>query len=259
MSVARRIGPPGRVATVFSAKSGSGKTTLTTNLSAMLAASGTRSVCLVDLDLVHGDVASMLDIEPQRTLADGVPLTGTLHQSNVHMVLTATSAGFDCVLAPTEPGEAEQVPVTLIGKLLTKLAWLYDHVVVDTTAQFTAHTLAALDHSHQHVLLTTPDRPALTSLRRTLDMLDMLPYDHIPRHIVLNRCDSRIGLDAGDIEGVVKSPIAAELPFSWEVTAAVNIGVPLVALRPEHPYSEAVRRLVAEHIAAPRFSRDAQT
>jgi pilus assembly protein CpaE len=258
MSVDPRNGPPGRIATVFAARSGCGKTTLTTNLAAMLGAGGTRSVCLVDLDLAFGDVASMLDIEPQRTLADGVPLTDRLHQSNVHTVLTPTAAGFDCVLAPTEPGEAAQVPVALIGKLLTKLAWLYDHVVVDTPAQFTAHTLAALDHSDQHVLLTTPDRPALASLRRTLDMLDMLPYDHIPRHIVLNRGDSRIGLDADDIQGVIKNPIAAELPFSWEVTAAVNIGVPLAMLRPEHQYSEAVRRLAAEHIAAPRFSHDPQ-
>ncbi|HEX6351485.1 AAA family ATPase [Actinophytocola sp.] len=258
MSVARRIGPPGRVTTVLAAKSGCGKTTLATNLAALLGAGGVRSVCLVDLDLAFGDVANMLDIEPQRTLADGIPLTGSLHQSNVHTVLTTTSAGFDCVLAPTEPGEAEQVPVALIGKLLTKLSWLYDHVVVDTSAHVTVHTLAALDHAHQHVLLTAPDRPALSSMRRTLDMLDMLPYDRIPRHVVLNRCDSRIGLETSDIEEVLKHQVAAELPFAWEVTAAVNIGVPLAALRPDHQYTEALRRFIAAHIAAPRFSRDPQ-
>jgi pilus assembly protein CpaE len=259
MSGVRRIGPPGRIATVFAGKGGCGKTTLATNLAAALRADGSRSVCLVDLDLRSGDMADMLDVEPQRTLADATPLTDSLHQSNVHVAITTMAAGFDCVLAPTEPGEAEQVPVALVGKLLTKLSWLYDHVVVDTAADLTAHTLAALDFSHQHILLATPDRPALSGLRRTLDVFDLLPYDLVPRHIVLNRCDSRVGIDAGDIEAMVKSPVAAELPSCWDVSAAVNLGVPLVALQPEHPYSQAVRRLAVEHLAAPRFSRDPQT
>jgi Flp pilus assembly CpaE family ATPase len=251
------VAPTGQVTTVFAARSGCGKTTLATNLAAVLGAGGARSVCLVDLDLAFGDVAGMLGLEPQRTLAEGIPLTSRLHQSNVHTVLTTTAfSRFDCVLAPTEPGEAERVPVALVGKLLAKLTWLYDHVVVDTPAQLTAHTLAALDSSHHHVLLTTPDRPALVSLRRTLDTLDMLSYDHIARTIVLNRGDSRVGLDVSDVEDLVRSPVAARLPYCWEVPAAVNLGVPLAALRPEHRFSEAVRRFAAEHVVAPRRSRD---
>jgi pilus assembly protein CpaE len=251
------VAPPGRVTTVLAARSGCGKTTFATNLATVLGADGAESVCLVDLDLAFGDVAGMLGIEPQRTLAEAIPLTSQLHQSNVHTVLSTTAfSRFDCVLAPTEPGEAERVPVALVGKLLTKLAWLYDHVVVDTPTQLSAHTLAALDSSHHHVLLTTPDRPALACLRRTLDMLDVLSYDHILRTVVVNRGDSRVGLDVSDVEALVRSPVAAGLPYCWEVPAAVNLGVPLAALRPEHRFSEAVRLFAAEHVAAPRRSRD---
>jgi pilus assembly protein CpaE len=248
------VRPPGRVATVLAAKGGCGRTTLATNLAAVLGESGTRSVCLVDLDLTFGDVAGMLSVQPRRTLVDAVELAGRLNQKNVHKALTTSAPVLDCVLAPTAPGA--HVPVALVGELLTTLAWLYDHVVVDTPATLTAHTLAALDASHQHIVVATPDRPALAGLRRTLDVLDMLPYDHVPRHIVLNRCDERVGLGEAEIDGAVKHPVAARLPSCVDVPAAVNLGVPLAMSRPEHPYSDAVRRLASEHVAAPRFSRD---
>src|SRR5262245_30867680 len=108
MSV-RRIAPPGRVATVLAAKGGCGRTTLATNLAAVLAETGTRSVCLVDLDLAFGDVAGMLSVPPRRTLVDAVELAGRLNQNNVHRALTTSTPVFDCVLAPTEPGA--HVPV----------------------------------------------------------------------------------------------------------------------------------------------------
>lgn len=248
------IRPPGRVATILAAKGGCGRSTVATNLAAVLAERGARSVCLVDLDLTFGDVAGMLSVQPRRTLVDAVELAGRLTQHNVRKAVTTSASGFDCVLAPTEPGA--HVPVTLVGELVTTLSWLYDHVVVDTPAVLTAHTLAALDASHQHLVVATPDRPALAGLRRSLDVLDMLPYDHVPRHIVLNRCDERVGLADDDIDGTVKHPVTARLPSCVDVPAAVNLGVPLATLRPAHPYSDAVRRLATEHIAAPRFSRD---
>ena len=71
---------------------------------------------------------------------------------------------------------------------------MFDYVVVDTPAQFSEHVLTAMDVSAHHVLLTTPDVPALKNLRVTLDMLDLLSYPREIRSIVLNRSDSKVGL-----------------------------------------------------------------
>ena len=59
----------GQILTVFAAKAGYGKTTLATNLALALRADGARRVCLLDLDLECGDVASVLDLSTTRTLA----------------------------------------------------------------------------------------------------------------------------------------------------------------------------------------------
>ncbi len=238
-------GPHGRVITVFAAKGGCGKTTLATNLAAVLHNGGTRRVCLVDLDLSFGDVASTLAMIPRRSLADA---NGRLDTERVANVVTPYLNGFDCLLAPAGPGEGDRVPPSRVGELLTALAGAYDYVVVDTPAQFSATVLAALDASHHQVLLTTPERPALKNLRLTLDMLDLLAYPRDARAIVVNRSDSAVGLTTGEVEQLVRNPIAGLLPSRRDVPASINRGVPLAITHPDHVVTTAIRRLVDEHL-----------
>jgi pilus assembly protein CpaE len=248
----------GRVLTVFAAKGGYGKTTLATNLAVVLNAGGARRVCLVDLDLAHGDVANMLSLQPAGSLADAVTADGSglLDVAAIGSLVTRISTGLDGVLPPVVPGEAARVPAALVGDLLAILPSLYHFTVVDTPAPFSGHVLTALDHSHYHVLLTAPERLALHNLRLTLDMLDMLSYRRASRSVVLNRCDARVGLTTDEVERTIKTPIAGALPSSWDVSTSINRGVPLTVAHPEHRYSRAVRRFVESHITAARFSKD---
>jgi Flp pilus assembly CpaE family ATPase len=252
--------PRGHVLTVFSAKGGCGKTTIATNLAVTLNQAGQR-VCLVDLDLAFGDVAITLQLTPTHTIVDVAALGGALDEQQVSSLLTPHLPGLDCVLAPVVPGDAERVPATLTAALIDVLAGMYDYVVIDTPAQITEHVLAALDASHQHILLTTPEIPALKNLRLTLDMLDLLAYEGRSRTIVLNRSDEQVGLSEADIERVVRSPISGRIPSSRDVPISINRGVSIAAQSPDHPVSVAIRQFVASHVhhapepAAPRRAR----
>jgi MinD-like ATPase involved in chromosome partitioning or flagellar assembly len=248
-------GPGGNVVTVFSAKGGCGKTTLATNLSVVLARAGQR-VCLVDFDLTFGDIAITLGLTPKRSIADLATLGDELDEAKVATLVTPYQPNLDCVLAPVVPGEAERIPVTSTAAMVDVLSGMYDYVLIDTPAQVTEHVLAALDASHQHILLTAPEIPALKNLRVTLDMLDLLSYDRAGRTIVLNRSDAQVGLTEADIERVVRNPIAGHIPSSRDVTVSINRGQPLAAALPDHPVSLAIRQFVAEHVhqAAPAAS-----
>jgi len=162
--------------------------------------------------------------------------------------VTPFRAGLDCVLAPARPGDSAKVSPERVGELLSALSTVYDHVVVDTPSQFSATVLAALDVTHHQILLTTPERPALKNLRLTLDMLDLLSYPRETRAIVVNRSDSRVGLTTGELEQLVRNPIAGLLPSRRDVPASINRGVPLALTSPEHVVTTAVRRLVDEHL-----------
>jgi Flp pilus assembly CpaE family ATPase len=240
----------GQVITVFAAKGGCGKTTLAVNLAASLAAGGTRSVCLVDLDLSFGDVGICLRAEPVRTIVHGLGMVGHVDAAGASSLLTACRPGLSALLAPVEPGDAERIPAALVGELLEVLPTMFDFVVVDTPSAFSEHVLAAMDASHHHVLLTTPDVPALKNLRVTLDMLDLLSYAHDIRSVVLNRSDAKVGLSMDDIDRVVRSDIRAHVPSSRDVPISVNKGNPIVIDLPRHPVSEAISRFAREHVLA---------
>jgi Flp pilus assembly CpaE family ATPase len=233
------------VLTVFSAKGGCGKTTTATNLAVALAADGAHRVCLVDLDLAFGDVAISLQLAPDVTIADAIDAADSLDADGARNLLTPWGKGLDCVLAPVAPGDAQRVPARLVTRLLELLRGQVDYLVVDTPAEFSEHVLAALDLSDQHILLTTPDLPALKNLRLTLDMLDMLGYARGGRAVVLNRAGSKVGITEADVERVVAARPTVQLPSSRDVPASVNRGVPLVSAEPDHRFSAGIRQLAA--------------
>jgi pilus assembly protein CpaE len=241
----------GQVLTVFAGKGGCGKTMLATNVAVALHAAG-RRVCVVDLDLEFGDVATALKLVPQRNLASADPHGRSLDAAGVTDLVTPFLHGLDCVLAPNAPGVAERIPLALIEELLTVLPTIYDDVVVDTPARFSTVALTALDLSHHHVLVATPEMLTLNALRRTLDSLDLLSYQRRARSIVLNRSDPRAGLGNSEIEQVLNAPISAYLPTTADVPTSLNQGVPLASRSPDHPLSQAVRHFVQTRVPLDR-------
>jgi len=239
----------GQIVTVFAAKGGCGKTTLAINLGVALARDTGHRVCIVDLDLSFGDVAISVQLDPARTMVDALPMAGHLDTAGAASLLTRYAPGLEMLLAPVTPGDAEKVPPALVGELLSVLRGMFDFVVVDTPAQFSEHVLTAMDASAHHVLLTTPDVPALKNLRVTLDMLDLLSYPRDIRSVVLNRADSKVGLSSEDVERVVRCPITAHVPSSRAVPISINNGTPITIATPGHAVSQAIAGFAHQRLA----------
>jgi Flp pilus assembly CpaE family ATPase len=238
----------GKIITVFTAKGGVGKTMLSVNLGVALAQRGANQVCVVDLDLASGDVAISLLLDPVRTVADAVSMTGHIDTTGASSLLTPYRPGLEMLLAPVNPGDAEKVPPSLVGELLAVLRTMFDYVVVDTPPQLSEHVLTALDASAHHVLLTTPDVPALKNLRVVLDVLDMLSYPAEIRSVVLNRAESKLRLSQEDVERVIRTPVAAQIPASRAVPIAVNKGTPITLASPGHAVSKAINNFARQRL-----------
>ena len=238
----------GRVVTVFSAKGGSGKTTIATNLATALADHGAREVCLVDLDLQFGDVAIVLQLFPEHTVADAIPLGEQLDAAALHSLLTHHSPGLSALIAPTDPSQAANVSAGLVARIIDLLRKQFDFVVVDTPPAFDDQVLAALDSSDLVALIATLDIPALKNLKLTLETLDLLNYPKDRLRVLLNRADSKVGLTLGEVEKTLKSTISAQIPSSRDVPASINRGSPLMLDQPKHSVSLAIRGFAAEHV-----------
>jgi Flp pilus assembly CpaE family ATPase len=248
----------GKIITVFTAKGGVGKTMLAINLGVVLAQRGANQVCVVDLDLSSGDLAISLLLDPVRTVADAVSMTGHIDTTGAGSLLTPYRPGLEMLLAPVNPGDAEKVPPSLVGELLAVLRTMFDYVVVDTPPHLSEHVLTALDASAHHVLLTTPDVPALKNLRVVLDVLDMLSYPPEIRSVVLNRAESKLRLSKEDVERVIRAPVVAQIPASRAVSISVNKGTPITLASPGHAVSKAITAFARQRLLpapAPRGGR----
>lgn len=235
----------GKVVLVFSAKGGCGKTTLSTNLAEALADLDSGRVCLVDFNLEFGDVAIALQVEPVRTISDALGMQGGLDQHGVNSMVISYKDRFDVLLAPTQPADAEFISAELTAEILGLLAETYDYVVIDSPPAFSDVILKCFDMADSYVLLTTLDMLALKNFKVTLDTLDALGYPRSRWSVVLNRCDSRVGLTPEDMERVIGVPITTKLPSTKDVPASLNKGVTLVGENPRHPFSKAVMGLAA--------------
>lgn len=232
-----------KVVTVFSAKGGTGKTMIATNLAVALASGGERRILLVDLDLTLGDVAITLQLAPERTIADLVPVADRIDETGLRTLVTNYCPGVDVLLAPVAPTVAEQVGRDLVTEILHLARAMYDVVVVDCPGAFNEHVVAALDASHQYVLVALPAVASLKNLRLLLDAFETLDYRKENRLVVLNRADPKLGLTPADVERVLRMPISVHLAASRDVAVAMNRGVPIVLENPAHPVSAAITEL----------------
>lgn len=246
-----------RVTTILSPKGGAGKTVLSTNLAVGLASRSPRGVVIVDLDLQFGDVGYALGLKPRHTIYDAVASSGELDITTLKMFLTHHRSDLYALCAPDEPARGEVVSVDAVERIIGLLAADFDHVVVDTVAGLSEHSLATIDHSTDIVFLADMDIPSVRHLSKVVAAFDALEMTRQRRHYVLNRADARVGLSMIDAATAAGLDIDLQIPISKQVPVTINEGNPIILSNPKSPVSRAIWELV-EKIAG-KSGRDQLT
>ena len=248
-------GHSGKVITVWSPKGGVGKTTMSVNLGLALTEGGARRVCLVDLDLAFGDVAITLQLFPTHSIEHAIGSEGSLDAEMLNGLLTRHQDSMMVLAAPSHPDVRDRVSPTLVSQVLRTLRESFDFVVVDTPPAFDEQTLTALDETDEILIIATLDVPTLKNVKVALETLDMLNIAQERRHLLLNRADDEVGINADRVEAILAMTPAAKVATSLEIAASTNAGNPIVARNPYHPTSTAIialaSQLAGEEIATP--------
>ncbi|MGH2691238.1 MAG: AAA family ATPase [Actinomycetota bacterium] len=222
----RRVG---KVVTIFSSKGGCGKSVVSSNLAVLLAQTTTQPVALVDLDLQSGDLAIMLGLLPAWTIYDASEHLDRLDSEALRGYLTPHRSKAMLLAAPLEPSLAEAVSAEGVHRILHILKETFPYVIVDGPAYFTDQVLAALDESEECVLVASMDVPSIKNLKLGLQTLGQLGMGRDRIRLVLNRADSKVGLNVGEVEKTLGTRIDVAIPSSRDVPLSVNQGSPLAA------------------------------
>jgi pilus assembly protein CpaE len=227
-------GQRGELISMFAGKGGVGKTTLATNLAVALAveAKQKQKVAIVDLDLLLGDVAIMLDVTPERTVADLVPLIDKLDPELLRSFLHVHSSGVKVLCAPTRVEDGEQLNPERVRKILDVLQRTFDYVIVDLPRAFDDRVVTALDMSSMVLLVTNYDVPCLKSTRVVLDTLRGWRYSEEKLKLVINHANRTNGFAPGEAEGALDYPVYWKVPSDFAVAGTSNQGKPFVQSQP---------------------------
>ncbi|MFH9722538.1 CpaE family protein [Streptomyces sp. NPDC017254] len=165
-------GPGGTVVTVSGAKGGVGATVTAVHLALAARASG-RTVALVDMDLQSGDIASYLDVQFRRSVADLASIAD-ISPRVLQDAVYVHETGLSLLLAPAEGERGEEVTDRAARQIVSALRGRHEVVVVDCGSQLTGANAAAIEMAGTALLVTTPDVVAVRAAKRTVRMWERL-------------------------------------------------------------------------------------
>lgn len=237
-------GELGRVITVFSTKGGAGKSVIATNLAVVLAQRSPKPVVLIDADLQFGDIAVMLKLSPQHTIVDAVSALDRLDaQLLQNLLIEHTPSKLKVLPAPLEPAFADQIGAAEMVRIVEVLRTFCSFVVVDTPAYFNDVVLGLIEVSDDVLLVAGMDIPNIKNVKIGLQTLRLLNTPMEKLRLILNRANSKVKLDVGEVERTLGVTAEALIPSDVVVPQAVNKGEAVVLNAPKSGVSKSIEQL----------------
>ncbi|RME87501.1 MAG: response regulator [Anaerolineae bacterium] len=231
------VGQQGKALAIFSLRGGVGVSTLAVNLAVGLAQVWPFPVALVDLALVNGQSALMLDLPLRNTWSDLSHIPAEeLDAEVIDRVLLRHDAGVHVLAAPRRPEEAELLGEAQVGRVLALLRERYQYLIFDLPHDFSETTLAALDAADQILLLLSPELAATRCASIALDAFEQVGYTAEKITLVLNWTFPGKGLPRQEIEKALGREIRIVIPYAAEtLIPSLTLGKPPTLQAPNTP------------------------
>jgi pilus assembly protein CpaE len=237
-------GEAGKVMTVFSTKGGAGTSVLATNLAVVMAKRSERPVVLIDADLQFGDVAVMLKLAPEHTIVDAVSALDRLDVNLLGNLLIEHKPSSLLVLpAPMEPAFADQIGAAEMVRIVEVLRTFCSYVIIDTPTYFNDVVLGLIEVSDDVLLVAGMDIPNIKNVKIGLQTLRLLNTPMEKLRLILNRANSKVKLDVGEVERTLGVQADALIPSDIVVPQAVNKGEAVVLTAPRSAVARSIEDL----------------
>jgi pilus assembly protein CpaE len=215
-----------------------------TNLGVGLARQTGRPVCLIDCDLQFADDAVMLKLVPQHTIVDAVASIKRLDVPLLRSLLIKhDGSGLLVLPGPTEPAFADQIGADDVIKIIDTLREFCAYVVVDTPSHFTEVVIRVLEESDDIVLVAGMDVPNIKNVKLGLQTLKLLNVPTTKVKLVLNRSNSKVKIDVGEVERALQIRADSLIPSDIAVPQSVNKGVPVLLDAPKSGVARSLAEL----------------
>ncbi|MGB2694592.1 MAG: AAA family ATPase [Dehalococcoidia bacterium] len=242
----------GTTLTVFGAKGGIGKTTIATNLSTALVRATNANVVLVDMDTRFGDVAIMMDIAVESSIADVSRRIEELDRESIKDHLVRHHTGVSILPAPLHPTEWRNVTPQHIERIIDLLSQGHDYIIIDTPGTFNELIAATLELANMILLVTSMDIASIKDTALALEMLRAAQVSEDKVKLTINHSTSSNSLREEDVERVLEYAVTWRIPHDYNVASSNQLGIPIVIAKPYARVSRAITDISHALSGAPR-------
>jgi len=219
----------GQILAVCGAKGGVGQSVIAANFAIALGDTTKKRVALLDANIQSGDIAALLELNPQYGLCDLLPRADDLDTDLLEAVLVRHSSGIRVIAAKTGFETIEAVEAAPLKKILLALRETLDYLIVDCSPLPGRCALATLEAADRTLLVTTAE---VTSVRRAqafMEHVQSLGLSPDLFFMVLNRYGRNDDVTAREIEEALRHKFSAVVSDDPAlVTHSVNTGEPFV-------------------------------
>jgi pilus assembly protein CpaE len=232
--------PSGRLIAVLSASGGAGASTLAANIATVLAKEKEKSA-LIDLKPGRGDLASLLDLKPQFTVADLCSNAQRLDRTMFEKMLVRHSSGVHLLGSPQQFQEIRRVTPAGVAEGLRLAKMFFPYVIVDLEDCFHEEQIVALRQASTILLVARLDFTSLRSCRRILEYLQELEVPPVKVRVVVSRFGQPNELPVDEAENAIGQKLTQFIPEDTKtVNGANNIGIPVVTHAPNTRVAQAL-------------------
>ena len=218
---------PGHIINVIGAKGGVGTTTVAVNLAASLAEKkGVKSVALVDMNMLFGEVPLFLEIKPKHDLSEITKQVSRLDNTFLMNALSKSSAGVYVLPSPRHFDHHDTLDPKVMDRILELMSRLFDFVIIDGGHPLNPMFLKLLAASDTVLLTAVLTLPCLSNIDKLLRSLINLgyPVDKLIK-VVMNRYIKSSEISLQDAENGISKKIFWTIPNDYRTTlTAINQG-----------------------------------
>lgn len=249
---------PGHIINVVGAKGGVGTTTVAVNLAASLAEKkGIKSVALVDMNMLFGEVPLFLEIKPKHDLSEITKQVSRLDTTFLMNALSKSSTGVYVLPSPRHFDHHDSLDPKVMDRVLELMSRMFDYVIIDGGHPLNPMFLKLLAASDTVLLTSVLTLPCLSNIDKLLRSLLNLgyPVDKLIK-VVINRYLKSSEISLEDAENGINKKIFWTIPNDYRTTiTAINQGKTLTQIAKNASITKSFKDL-ADCIAAGELKAD---